>query len=114
MVLVEGIQGKEAMVWCSEMKQEVYGGVPVKHMGITTSYQAGCEGVLAAAEKAYTMGWFRLYIVTDSKAATTTAFNSNSIPWQLNARWKYITSKVKIRLEFGTHLDGNQFQCKWL
>ncbi|KAF6173611.1 hypothetical protein GIB67_022970 [Kingdonia uniflora] len=50
------------------------------------------------AEKAFSKGWLNILIVTDSKTAAE-AYKNNGIPWQLHARWKPISSKVKIRLE---------------
>ncbi|KAF6138421.1 hypothetical protein GIB67_027993 [Kingdonia uniflora] len=67
-------------------------------MGITTSYEAECEAILAAARKAFSQEWFTLLIRSDSQAAVT-AYQNNKMPWQFYAQWDYFNKKMKIRLQ---------------
>ncbi|KAF6163541.1 hypothetical protein GIB67_002546 [Kingdonia uniflora] len=53
--------------------------VSVKNTGVSTSYMAKCEGILAAIEKACSLDLFNLFIETGSKAAAE-AYKNNGNP----------------------------------
>ncbi|KAF6138556.1 hypothetical protein GIB67_032450 [Kingdonia uniflora] len=73
-------------------------GVLMVNIGVTTSYYAECSSILYALYTALDNNWLKVFLVSDSKAAIS-AFINKKIPWDLRARWEYISSKLQIRFK---------------
>ncbi|PIA50926.1 hypothetical protein AQUCO_01100027v1 [Aquilegia coerulea] len=65
----------------------------VSGLGVCTSYEAGCSGILESLEIALHRGWTCIMIESDSQA-TVEAFFKVEVPWYLKARWRQLGVEV--------------------
>ncbi|KAF9617275.1 hypothetical protein IFM89_035219 [Coptis chinensis] len=65
-----------------------------KMIGIGTNFWAECMAILEGVELAVTRGWSKVWIETDSEAATIT-FTSGNVPWKMQAQWHKCTLLVQ-------------------
>ncbi|KAF6161821.1 hypothetical protein GIB67_008582 [Kingdonia uniflora] len=72
--------------------------VLVENIGVSTSYYAKCGSILSSLFTALEQGWLKSFMVSDSKAAII-AFQQNKVPWQLQAKWDYISIKLQVRVK---------------
>ncbi|KAF6154879.1 hypothetical protein GIB67_018316 [Kingdonia uniflora] len=55
-------------------------------LGLVTNYTAECKAIIKGVELAASNGWLIAWVKSDSKSAVK-AFNSDNIPWTLEAEW---------------------------
>ncbi|KAF6134486.1 hypothetical protein GIB67_003721 [Kingdonia uniflora] len=55
-------------------------------LGLVTNYTAECKAIIQGVELAASNGWLIAWVESDSKFAVE-AFNSDNIPWILEAEW---------------------------
>ncbi|KAF6135428.1 hypothetical protein GIB67_027302 [Kingdonia uniflora] len=61
-------------------------GSLVQGLGLVTNYTAECKAIIKGVELAASNGWLIAWVESDSKY-TVKAFNSDNIPWTLEAEW---------------------------
>ncbi|KAF6145345.1 hypothetical protein GIB67_016806 [Kingdonia uniflora] len=61
-------------------------GYLVQGLGLVTNYTAECKAIIKGVELAASNGWLIAWVESDSKSAMK-AFNSDNIPWTLEAEW---------------------------
>ncbi|KAF6170149.1 hypothetical protein GIB67_038682 [Kingdonia uniflora] len=55
-------------------------------LGLVTNYMAECKAIIKEVELTASNGWLIAWVESDSKSAVK-AFNSDNIPWTLEAEW---------------------------
>ncbi|KAF6148116.1 hypothetical protein GIB67_011891 [Kingdonia uniflora] len=61
-------------------------GSLVQGLGLVTNYTAECKAIIKGVELAASNGWLIAWVESDSMSAVK-AFNSDNIPWTLEAEW---------------------------
>ncbi|KAF6135534.1 hypothetical protein GIB67_015387 [Kingdonia uniflora] len=73
-------------------------GILVENIGASTSYYAECCSIVSSLFTALEQGWLKIFLVSNSKTAII-AFQQKKVPWQLQAKRDYISTKLLVRLK---------------
>ncbi|KAF6135893.1 hypothetical protein GIB67_006785 [Kingdonia uniflora] len=63
--------------------------VIIMNLEYTTAFFAECEAIVEGLVQALQMGIANIWVTSDSKSAVH-AFNTDQVPWQLNALWQRV------------------------